>query len=170
AITDPVLRVIIFILLGAVALLFVRGILLTGFWLIVIALVVGIGSSLIGLFITVLVMLAKVSITGTIVAAVVGAAALYFTLRALGRWILPKVWRFAEPVVEVLYGIFCDWWLAPVLRRRKERRMMDELEKKRRQCELIVVKLQEHDPQALADFGQTALYSDTWLERVIERF
>lgn len=47
---------------------------------------------------------------------------------------------------------------------------MNELEKKRRQCELIVVKLQEQDPHALAGLGQITMNSDTWLERVIERF
>jgi hypothetical protein len=48
--------------------------------------------------------------------------------------------------------------------------MMDDIENKRRQCELIVVKLQAQDPHALGDLGKVASHSDTWLERVIERF
>jgi hypothetical protein len=168
--SDPVLRVIVYILVGALAVALVPGFIVVGFWLLVIALSIGIFSSLIALFVTVLVMLAKVSVTGTIVAAVIGGVVLFFTLRALGRWLLPHAWRFAKPVVETLYGIFLDWWLTPLLRRRKERRIVNELENKRRQCELIVVKLQEQDPQALSGLSQVGMNSDTWLERVLERF
>lgn len=167
---DPVLRVLVYILVGALALALVPGFLIVGFWLVVITLAISITASLLMLFVWGLILLAKVSMTGTIVAAVVGGMVLYFVLRAIGRWLLPPVWRFAKPVVEALYGIFCDWWVTPLLRRRKERRIMNELERKRRQCELIVVKLQAQDPQALSDLGRVELHSDTWLERVIERF
>lgn len=46
---------------------------------------------------------------------------------------------------------------------------MDELYRKRSQCEALVLKLQAQDPAAVADIQFTA-GSDTWLERVIERF
>lgn len=47
--------------------------------------------------------------------------------------------------------------------------MKDELEKKRTQCEAVVLRLREQYPEAVADLGGSPT-SDTWLERTIERF
>ena len=110
--------------------------------------------------------LARVSAIGAMVAFIIGAVPFIWFVRSHRTGISKTFWRVAEPV----YAIFFDWWLTPLVRRRKDERMMDDIENKRRQCELIVVKLQEQDPHALGDLGKVALHSDTLLERVIERF
>jgi hypothetical protein len=113
-----------------------------------------------------LIELARMSLVGALVALVITVLPIVLFVRSKRAAIAKALWRIAGPI----YGLFLDWWLTPLLRRRKEQRMIDELREKRRQCELIVVQLQAQDPQAVADLGPIAMQSDTWLERVIGRF
>jgi hypothetical protein len=160
---DPVLNFLIYAVFVIIGICLVPGIIGVGLYLIGITLAL---AFFFGLFVQPLIALARVSITGAIVAGIIGVLPVVWLFRKYRVPIARAFWRIAEPV----YGIFFDWWLTPLLRRRKEQRMVDDLNKKRRQCELIVVQLQSQDPDAVADLGQMSLSSDTWLERVIERF
>ena len=74
------------------------------------------------------------------------------------RWLVRDVRPFALPILEPVYGVFFDWWLTPVLLRRKkeriishqvrkEKRLMDGAEKKREQYEEAMAKLKSDYPE-----------------------
>jgi hypothetical protein len=161
--TDPVLNFLIYAFFIIIGICLVPGIIGVGLYLIGIALAL---AFFFGLFVQPLMALSRMSITGAIVAGIVGLLPILWLLRKYRIPIGRGFWRIAEPV----YGIFFDWWLTPVLRRRKEKRMVDDLNKKRSEVEAVVLRLQREYPQAVPEFGGGSLTYDTWLERVIERF
>lgn len=102
---------------------------------------------------------------GAIIAGSIVCLALYWFFKAYAG----AIKRRLRPILEPVYGTFFDWWLTPLMRRRKEQRQMDGLHRKRAECEALVLKLQAQDPAAVADIHFSA-GSDTWIERMIERF
>ncbi len=160
---DPVLNFLIYAVFIIIGICLVPGIIGVGLYLIGIALAL---AFFFGLFVQPLMALGRVSITGAIVASIIGVLPVVWLFRKYRVPIGRAFWRIAEPV----YGIFFDWWLTPLLRRRKEKRMVDDLNKKRSEVEAVVLRLQREYPQAVPEIGSGSLTYDTWLERVIERF
>lgn len=159
---DPVLNFLMWACVVLVAVSLIPGTIGVGLYLIGICL--GLAFFL-ALVVAPLVALAKMSPIGALVAAIIGAAPLIVLFRKYQSNIAAVAWRVFGPV----YGLFFDWWLTPLLQGRKERREMDELQRKRNQCETLVLRLQAEYPEAVGDMGSSA-GSDTWLERMIERF
>jgi hypothetical protein len=112
-----------------------------------------------------LISLAHVSVGGAIVAGIAGSLPIAWLVR---KYRSPLA-RICLRVLEPAYGMFFDWWLTPLLKRRKEKRIMDELRNKRSQCEAVVLRLRADYPEAVVDM-ELSTDSDTWLERMIERF
>lgn len=159
---DSVLDFLIWACVVLVAVALVPGFIGVGLYLLAISL--GLAFFL-ALVVTPLISLAAVSPTGALIAAVIVCPGLYWLFKTYG----PIVKQKLRPVLEPIYGTFFDWWLTPYLRRKKEKRQMDDLHRKRMECEALVLKLQSQDPAAVADI-QFSSGSDSWLERVIERF
>lgn len=166
-ISDPVLHILVLILTGGIAICFIPAIFLVMLYLLAFLIALGIMGGLLQLLIS----LGRVSITGAIVAGLISLAALYGVFLLIRELLWPKLRPYVQPAVDAIYGLFFDWWITPILKHRKEKRMMDDLRRKRSQCEAVVLQLQAEDPQPIADMGLGSLRSDdTWLERMIERF
>lgn len=131
---DAVLNFLIAALVVIVGLFLVPGILLVGFWVFVAAMAVGFVAWLVGLLIS----LARVSLTGVIVASIIAAFAVF--------WIMRWLWGFARPylgrVTETLFGVFFDWWVYPLWLHWKERRLMGKTETKKAELAQEYQKLQ----------------------------
>jgi hypothetical protein len=168
SITDPVLKAIIGIVLGAVALVLVPGFIGTGIWLGIFTLGVTLTLMLLWALLTGLFALAKISVTGAVVAAAISACLVYVGFRLFRKYAWPYVWKFIGPVAEAIYGMFFDWWLTPILKRRKEERIMDDVRKTRGRYEEAVSKLRSEVPE-IADIP-ISIAPETWLANVAERF
>jgi hypothetical protein len=159
---DPVLNFLMWATIVVVAAALIPGLIGVGLYLIGIAL--GLAFFL-ALVVQPLIALAKVSPIGALVTAILVAVPPILLFRKYRSNLATAAWRVFGPV----YGLFFDWWLTPLLRGRKVRRNMDQLHRKRNQCEALVLRLQAEYPEAAGDMGLSA-GSDTWLERMIERF
>ena len=170
SIADPALRVLIYIVLGAVVIILIPGVFGAAIWLCIVLLGLTVFVEIIQVLVTAIIALARVSVTGAIVAAVLSAGLLCILFRLFQAYAWSYVWRFLRPVAEALYGIFLDWWLTPLLRRRKEKRIMDEVRGKRDRYEHAIAKLKTEYPEVADIVPLSPNSEDTWIERVIERF
>jgi hypothetical protein len=170
---DPVLNFLIGALAIIVALIFLPGFLLVGVYLIVVLVIGGIIVLIGAAVVEGLISLARLSLTGAIVAAIIAA----FPLVWLIRRVAAPIGRLLRPVGDALFGIFFDWWLYPLWSRLKERRLIADMDKKRAKYETALQALQtdpafiqlgKEDPQ-IAGIPLTAGY-DNWVAEVHKRW
>lgn len=163
--TDPVLSWLIFIIGLLAALCLVPGVLIV----ILIAFAIVFVLSAIALFFVMLWKLALMSPTGFVLAIILVG----FTLIGAVRWLRSsrfglKLEGWLRLAFDTVFGIFFEWWLTPILLRRKEKRIMDDVKQKRERYEQAAMKLLRECPQ-IADIP-ISIAPETWLANVAERF
>jgi hypothetical protein len=172
-ITDPVLKAIVMVLLGVIALILIPGFIVVGLWLLGMTLAVSLTLGVLSALVAGIIALARISVTGAIVAATLSGGLGYLLFRLVRKYAWPPLRRLIRPAVDVIYGIFFDWWLTPLLLRRKEYRRMDDLRKKREQSDEVIAKLQRPEvvkTQLPAPSTIAPSADDNFITRWVERF
>jgi uncharacterized membrane protein YgcG len=154
------------VLIGIIAIVTVIGVLpgfiVVGIWIICLSL--GLGAA-----VAILRSIFGISPAGALILVIIAGAGIAILLKKRGV----KLGGYFQKAVDALFGIFFDWWLTRIVRRRKEKRVMDEVRRKRERYEEATDKLRSDFPE-VADFAAAVPVSrssdDTWIERVIERF
>lgn len=159
---DPVLNFIIYAIFVVAGICLIWGIIVVGLYLAGIALAL---AFFLALFVEPLIALSKVSLTGAILAGIIGSLPVVWLVRKYRVQITSVFWRVAEPV----YGIFFDWWLTPILMRGKEKKIMDDVLEKRERYEAIVSKIQSECPGEVGDISISLGYK-VWISSALERF
>lgn len=164
--TDPVLSWLIFIggLLTALCLL--PGVFAVSLFFAAIAA----GVLVVVVYLIVIVKLSAMSPTGFVLAAILAIVPPFLGVRLWLRYVRLrlKIKRLLQRVTDAVFGIFFEWWLTPILLRRKEKRIMDDVKQKRERYEEAVMKLRRECPQ-IADIP-ISIAPETWLANVAERF
>jgi hypothetical protein len=112
--------------------------------------------------------IAAVSSTGFVIAAILAVSPPVVLMRNLVQRYGRLGNRIFGTFGMAVYGIFFDWWLTPLIRRRKGRQVMDDFRKKSERSEQAVAKLTGTDITDLTSSAPRP--DDTWIERLIYRF
>ena len=157
---DPILNFLIGAVVVIVGLCVAVGVLVVGFWLMIAAMALGLLAAIIGGLYS----LSQVSITGAVIATLVAGTAMFFLVRRLGPRVKPYLMRALEP----LFGVFIEWWIRPLLLRRKENKLMRKMKSSKETLVVEYQKLQLKHPE-IATIPLATSY-DGWLSQAYQRF